>query len=151
MTNGLPVVEEVGRDLFLSQIVRSSKHPIHTHLIGTLLSLVQLERDGEAIQRSSIRDCVDFLLRLENPEAMGGRTVYVTSFEPEFLRRSKDFYGQEAVAMLERGDAPAYLRNVSGVALGHALIPRSRLGSRRRPTGRQTTCRHLRGSSSMAC
>ncbi|KAL1410816.1 hypothetical protein Q8F55_001759 [Vanrija albida] len=112
MTNGLPVVEEVGRDLFLSQIVRSPKHPIHTHLIGTLLSLVQLERDGEAIQRSSIRDCVDFLLRLENPEAMGGRTVYATSFEPEFLRRSKEFYGQESVALLERGDAPAYLRNV---------------------------------------
>ncbi|TXT15801.1 hypothetical protein VHUM_00304 [Vanrija humicola] len=112
LMNGLPVVLEVGRDLFLSQIVRSNKYPIHTHLIGTLLSLVQLERDGEAIQRSSIRDSIDVLLRLENSEAMGGGTVYATSFEPEFLRRSKDFYGQEAITMLERGDAPAYLRNV---------------------------------------
>lgn len=107
--------------LFLSHIVRSSIHPIHTHLISTLLSQVQLERDGHTIQRSTVRDCVDFLLRLDNPDSMGGRTVYATDFEPEFLRRSAEFYRSEALTLLEQGDAPAYLRNVSNTR--RALAP----------------------------
>lgn len=109
----VPKTKVVGLQLFLSNIVRSSVYPIHTHLIGTLLSQVQLERDGQAIQRSTVRDCVDFLLRLENSEALGGATVYSTDFEPEFLRRSTEFYRHEAMIMLDSGDAPAYLRNVS--------------------------------------
>lgn len=103
----------MGLALFLSHIVRSTKYPIHTHLIATLLSQVQLERDGQTIQSSSVRDCVDFLLRLDNPERLGGRTVYATDFEPEFLRRSSEFYNQESNALLAHGDAPSYLRNVS--------------------------------------
>lgn len=111
----MPKIKVAGLQLFLSHIVRSSAHPIHTHLIGTLLSQVQLERDGLLIQRSTVRDCVDFLLRLENSERMGGMTVYATDFEPEFLRRSTEFYRQEAMTMLDGGDAPAYLRNVGRV------------------------------------
>lgn len=112
---GVPIVYDVGLALFLSHIVRSSIYPIHTHLIGTLLSQVQLERDGQTIQRSTVRDCVDFLLRLDNPERLGGRTVYATDFEPELLRRSAEFYRLEALAKLEANDAPGYLRNVSAV------------------------------------
>lgn len=103
---------DAGLQLFLSHIVRATTHPIHTHLIGTLLAQVQLERDGLTIQRSSVADCVDFLLRLENPERLGGRSVYATDFEPEFLRRSAEFYRQEAVAQLVKGDSSAYLRDV---------------------------------------
>ncbi|BEJ15327.1 hypothetical protein CspHIS471_0410940 [Cutaneotrichosporon sp. HIS471] len=109
---GLPAVYDAGLQLFLSHIVRSSTHPIHNHLIGTLLGQVQLERDGLTIQRSTVADCVDFLIRLENPERLGGRSVYATDFEPEFLRRSSQFYRQEAVAQLVKADSSAYLRNV---------------------------------------
>ncbi|GMK56833.1 hypothetical protein CspeluHIS016_0306730 [Cutaneotrichosporon spelunceum] len=109
---GLPAVYEAGLQLFLSHIVRSSTYPIHNHLIGTLLAQVQLERDGLTIQRSTVADCVDFLIRLDNPERLGGRSVYSTDFEPEFLRRSSQFYRQEAVAQLANADSSAYLRNV---------------------------------------
>ncbi|KLT38707.1 Cullin-domain-containing protein [Cutaneotrichosporon oleaginosum] len=109
---GLPAVYDAGLQLFLSHIVRSPTHPIHTHLMGTLLGQVQLERDGLTIQRSSVADCVDFLLRLENSERLGGRSVYSTDFEPEFLRRSAEFYRQEAIAQLVKADSSAYLRNV---------------------------------------
>jgi cullin 3 len=105
-------VYDAGLQLFLSHIVRSSTHPIHNHLIGTLLAQVQLERDGLTIQRSTVAECVDFLLRLENPERLGGRSVYATDFEPEFFRRSAEFYRQEAVAQLVKADSSAYLRNV---------------------------------------
>lgn len=112
-SEAVPNTYEVGLSLFLIHIIRSPKHPIHTHLIATLLSQVQLERDGETINRSTVRECVDVLLRLHNPEREGGRMVYTTDFEPEFLRRSGEFYKREAEEMLEGGDAGAYLRNVS--------------------------------------
>lgn len=108
----LPEVYDVGLQLFLSHIVRSATHPIHTHLIGTLLAQVQLERDGLTIQRSTVAECVDFLQRLTNPARLGGRSVYATDFEPEFLRRSGEFYRHEAIAQLVIGDSSAYLRNV---------------------------------------
>lgn len=108
----VPTIYDVGLELFWSHIVRSNLYPIHTHLMGTLLSQVQLERDGQSIQRSTVRDCVDILLRLDNPMTPG-HTVYVTDFEPEFLRRSSEFYRLESIAQLDTGDAPSYLRNVS--------------------------------------
>lgn len=120
---GVPMIYDVGLALFLIHIIRSSKHPIHTHLIATLLSQVQLERDGETITRSTVRECVDVLLRLHNPEREGGKNVYLTDFEPEFLRRSGDFYKREAEDMLESGDASLYLKNVS-----KGLIPERRRG-----------------------
>jgi len=110
---GVPHIYDVGLTLFLVHIIRSAKHPIHTHLIATLLSQVQLERDGETINRSTVRECVDVLLRLHVPAREGGGTVYLADFEPEFLRRSGEYYRLEGDAMLERGDAGAYLRNVS--------------------------------------
>ncbi len=107
------MIFDVGLTLFLQHIIRSTTHPIHTHLIATLLSQVQLERDGETIIRSTVRECVDILLRLTAPEREGGKNVYLMDFEPEFLRRSAEFYQIEAVEMLETGDASQYLRNVS--------------------------------------
>ncbi|CAD6563777.1 MAG: Cullin-3 [Tremellales sp. Tagirdzhanova-0007] len=109
---GVPLIYDIGLTLFLQHIIRSATHPIHTHLIATLLSQVQLERDGETITRSTVRECVDILLRLTGSEREAGKNVYLTDFEPEFLRRSSEFYSMEAVDMLETGDASRYLRNV---------------------------------------
>ena len=110
---GVPQIYDVGLILFLQHIVRASSPPIHTHLIATLLSQVQLERDGETITRSTIRDCVDILLRLSASSIDGSPNIYLEDFEPEFLRRSAEFYKLEAMNMLENGDAAFYLRNVS--------------------------------------
>lgn len=110
--HSVPKIYDVGLHLFLSTIIRSPKYPIHTHLIGSLLSQVQLERDGETVTRTTVRDCIDILLRLTDA-VLGGRSVYATDFEPEFLRRSGEFYENEAGEVLERGDAALYLRNVS--------------------------------------
>lgn len=122
--HSVPIIYEVGLHLFLLTIIRSPKYPIHTHLIGSLLSQVQLERDGETITRTTVRDCVDILLRLQDPSIPGSssgnrRSVYCTDFEPELLRRSGEFYETEAGEELERGDAAAYLRNVRPPSSGH--------------------------------
>jgi cullin 3 len=111
----------------------------------TILSQIQLERDGETIPRSTVRECIDILLRLSTlpptaPAAGSGgafgaasaasanraaamtaaaaaagnaaHTVYAAEFEPRFLRKSAEFYEEEAEEGVERGDAAGYLRNV---------------------------------------
>jgi cullin 3 len=110
---GVPVTYDLGLSLFLSNIVRSPTEPIHTHLLSTLLSQVQLERDGETINRSTVRECVDILLRLTPGNVDGGANVYQEDFEPVFLKRSEEFYRVEAELLLESCDAVIYLRKVS--------------------------------------
>ena len=109
----VPQIYDVGLTLFLQHIVRSSKYPIHTHLIATLLSQLQLERDGETITRSTVRECVDILLRLSSTTADGSQNVYLSDLEPDLLKRSREFYHLEAATLLETGDSALYLRNVS--------------------------------------
>ena len=120
------MIYDVGLTLFLQHIIRSSTHPIHTHLIATLLSQVQLERDGDPITRSTVRECVDILLRLNVTEKEGGKNVYLTDFEPEFLGRSTEFYQLEAVEMLDGGDASLYLRNVCYCRSSALMVVRSK-------------------------
>lgn len=110
-TAGVPPVYELGLSLFLTHIIRQPT--IHTHLISTLLSQVQLEREGFTITRSTVRECIDILLRLRVPEREGGGNVYQQDFEPEFLRRSGEWYEYEAGEELVHGDASLYLSNVS--------------------------------------
>ena len=136
---GVPKIYNVGLALFLQHIIRSKIHPIHTHLIATLLSQVQLERDGETITRSTIRECVDILLRLTLPEREGGKNVYLSDFEPEFLRRSAEFYQVEATEVLESGDASRYLKNVSRNRKGRAQVRWKGDSSKKRIAPR-TTC-----------
>ncbi|KJE03153.1 Cullin 3 [Cryptococcus gattii NT-10] len=110
-TAGVPPVYDLGLSLFLIHIIR--RPTIHTHLISTLLSQVQLEREGFTITRSTVRECIDILLRLHVPEREGGASVYQQDFEPEFLRRSGEWYEYEAGEKLVKGDASLYLSNVS--------------------------------------
>ncbi|OWZ38177.1 Cullin 3 [Cryptococcus neoformans c8] len=110
-TANVPPVYELGLSLFLTHIIRQPT--IHTHLISTLLSQVQLEREGFTITRSTVRECIDILLRLHVPEREGGASVYQQDFEPEFLRRSGEWYEYEAGEELAKSDASLYLSNVS--------------------------------------
>lgn len=60
-----------------------------------------------------MRECIDILLRLHVPEREGGASVYQQDFEPEFLRRSGEWYEYEAGEELAKSDASLYLSNVS--------------------------------------
>lgn len=74
---GVPYIIDTSLHLFLLNIIRSPRHPIHSHLMHTLLSQIQLERDGETIPRSTVRECVDILLRLSTipPTAPSSNTA----------------------------------------------------------------------------
>jgi cullin 3 len=104
---------EAGLTIFLNTIIRSTTHPIREHLLSAILSQIQLDRNGETIQRSTVRECVDIFLRLAAVGPGGEETVYALDLEPVVLSASTEYYTQEATELLDRGDALAYLRTVS--------------------------------------
>lgn len=104
----LPLIYDAGLTLFLVKIVRSAAEPIHDQLISTLLSQIRLEREGEVINRSAVRDVVQILLNLS--DRPGGPSVYELDFEAGFLAWTAVFYRDEGERLVEDMTAGDYLR-----------------------------------------
>ncbi|KAJ3092656.1 hypothetical protein HK102_004647 [Quaeritorhiza haematococci] len=115
-TAQVPVVYELGMDLFRDVIVHSGEHPIQTYMVDTLLNQVRLERDGEMIDRMVVKSVINMLRILRSRtvdyDSGGSSSVYETDFEPEFLRTSRVFYQMESQIFLRECDAVEYLKKV---------------------------------------
>ncbi|CAO1615339.1 unnamed protein product [Parajaminaea phylloscopi] len=113
--NDLPIWD-LGLELFRDTVVHSRKYPIAENLYSALLTQIQLERQGQVINRSAVKANIDMLIALTQPRpgaSMTSRpTVYKHTFEPAFLATSADFYRAEAVRLLNTTDAKTYLRHV---------------------------------------
>ena len=111
----VPQCHELGKRLFSINIIHSTISPIQTILISTLLTQIHLERTGEIISRSAMRDVVDImaLLIVQEKGKRGVKSAYEVDFEPVFLRKSEEFYKEEAESSLQAFDASTYLRLVS--------------------------------------
>ncbi|UZJ52781.1 hypothetical protein CBS101457_002101 [Exobasidium rhododendri] len=107
---------DLGLELFRDTVLRSNKFPIHTHLYTTLLTQVQIEREGSVINRSALKSNIDMLTSLTHPRngypVSSRPTVYKHDFEPAFLATSEEFYRAEAERLLDNNDAAQYLRHV---------------------------------------
>jgi cullin 3 len=51
----------MGLNLFRDKVIRSEKYPIQKHLITAMLTQIQLERNGDVIDRSAIQSSVAML------------------------------------------------------------------------------------------
>jgi cullin 3 len=67
------------------------------------------------MSRSAMRDVVDImaLLVVQEKGKRGLHSAYEVDFEPVFLRKSEEFYKEEAESSLQALDASTYLRLVS--------------------------------------
>jgi cullin 3 len=102
--------------LFRDEILRS---PVSDHdarlLLGLLnhviLDQIQMERDGDVIDKHLIKSCVWMLegLHEDDTEAEEQR-LYNASFEREYLDSSRGFYKNESELLLRESDAGAYCR-----------------------------------------
>ncbi|KAI0359841.1 Cullin-domain-containing protein [Trametes cingulata] len=106
---GVPEIWEAGLILFIKHIIRP---PIEDHVISAVLTLIQIERDGYTINRSSVKGCIDVFLQLIDPMARDNVSVYLKDVEPAILKESESFYKAEGDKLLESCDAPEYLRRV---------------------------------------
>ncbi|KAJ5375309.1 hypothetical protein N7517_007315 [Penicillium concentricum] len=102
--------------LFRDHILRSpiragSPLTVMDVLESTILFMIQLERSGHIIERPLIRHCIQMLEGLyETATEEESSKLYLTEFEPAFLKTSKEFYQAEGQRLLEMGDAATFCR-----------------------------------------
>ncbi|EAQ92901.1 hypothetical protein CHGG_01136 [Chaetomium globosum CBS 148.51] len=81
-------------------------------LNAVVLDLVNMERDGDIIDRNLLRQITSMLEALyETDEELENAKLYLTVFEPRFLNASKIFYKNECEKLLREGDASSWLRH----------------------------------------
>ncbi|KAF5006161.1 hypothetical protein FDECE_7436 [Fusarium decemcellulare] len=103
--------------LFRDHILRSclnsnSNEVVIDILISVILDQIDMEREGDIIDRNLIRSCSRMLSCLyETEEESENDKLYLTVFEPRFLDNSKNYYAAECDKLLRESDAGAWLRH----------------------------------------
>lgn len=86
---------------------------VATFLFGTILDQIQMEREGDIIDKSLIRSCIYMLEGLyETEDETTATKLYLTSFEPEFLAASELFYKNEGQVLLRNDNAGDFCKNI---------------------------------------
>ncbi|KAM0353609.1 hypothetical protein ACHAPU_001622 [Fusarium lateritium] len=103
--------------LFRDHILRSSlntktKETVIDILVSVILDQIDMEREGDIIDRNLLRSCSRMLSSLyETEEEKENDKLYTTVFEPCFLDNSRIYYAAECEKLLRESDAGAWLRH----------------------------------------
>ncbi|KAG6020150.1 hypothetical protein E4U41_002963 [Claviceps citrina] len=103
--------------LFRDHILRSclnanSSNLVIDMLISVMLDQINMEREGDVIDRNLIRSCSRMLNCLYDAQDEDESSkLYLTAFEPRFLSNSESFYGAECQRLLREADASTWLRH----------------------------------------
>lgn len=103
--------------LFRDNILRSclnknSQSLVVDILIAVMLDQIDMEREGDIIDRNLIRSCSRMLSSLYEAEDENELTkLYLTLFEPSFLDNSQKFYSRECQELLQVADASRWLKH----------------------------------------
>ncbi|CCG83406.1 Cullin-3 [Taphrina deformans PYCC 5710] len=109
----LPLVYDAGLAIFRDTILRSEEIATGEHMMKTILTLIEAERNGAIIDRTLLKNSLDILLSLS---AYGGsevvETVYSNDFESKFLQETRQYYEREAAKTIHELSASGYLQDV---------------------------------------
>ena len=119
---GLPSTWTATIGLFRDHVLRSSlgaltNETTYDHIIfdivnHVVLDLIDMERDGDVIDRTLLRAITNMLEVLyETDEEQENQKLYLTVFEPRFIIRSTAFYKTECQKLLRESDAGTWLRH----------------------------------------
>lgn len=103
--------------LFRDDILNSPTSDIESSIVlgllnHVLLDQIQMERDGDVIDKHLIKSCVYMLESLYDDDMESeDQRLYNVSFEREYLETSSAFYRQEAELLLRESDAGAYCKH----------------------------------------
>ncbi|KAK4658788.1 hypothetical protein QC762_104610 [Podospora pseudocomata] len=79
---------------------------------AVVLDLINMDRDGDIVDRNLLRDITGMLEQLyETDEEKENEKLYTTIFEPRFLAASEVFYKAECEKLLRESDAGSWLRH----------------------------------------
>ena len=80
-------------------------------LNAVVLDLINMERDGDIIDRNLLRKITSMLEDLyETDQEVEKQKLYLTVFEPQYIRNSSVFYRSECEKLLREADASTWLR-----------------------------------------
>ncbi|GAP92011.1 putative cullin 3 [Rosellinia necatrix] len=112
-----PSIYTVTIGLFRDHILRrnleaiGSSHAVFDILNATVIDQIDMEREGDVIDKALLRSCTSMLEGLFETDAeIEHERLYLTTFEPHFIRTSHDFYRAECEKLLREADAGAWLR-----------------------------------------
>ncbi|KAI1435380.1 Cullin [Xylaria sp. CBS 124048] len=112
-----PSVYTTGIGLFRDNVLRGklsdagSKYEVFDILNATIIDQLNMEREGDVIDKALLRSCISMLESLFETDAEASdERLYLTSFEPAFLEASHEFYRTECEKLLREADASAWLR-----------------------------------------
>jgi cullin 3 len=115
--NRRPSIFTTAMGLFRDHILRSKLAATDEDLItfdilsSVILDQIQMEREGDVIDKTLIRSCIRMLESLyETDEDKSEERLYLTVFQPAFLRSSVQFYQTECTTLLREADASSWLR-----------------------------------------
>ena len=81
-------------------------------LNAVILDQVQMDREGDIIDKSLVKSCAYMLEGLYETEDEDESTkLYLTNFEPEFLKASEEFYRIEGAKLLLEADAGTFCKD----------------------------------------
>ncbi|KAL8851024.1 MAG: hypothetical protein Q9221_004014 [Calogaya cf. arnoldii] len=99
-------------------------------LYKVILDQIQMDRDGDIINTALLRSCAYMLEGLyETEEEQEQNKLYITSFEPEFLAASGEYYRSEGSSMVARGDASDFCKQALQAATNEQDRCRSTLST----------------------
>ncbi|ROT37194.1 cullin-3 [Sodiomyces alkalinus F11] len=114
---GRPSIYTSTIGLYRDHILRASLHASAEYTVSDILNfimvdLINMERDGDVIDRYLIRSCIRMLDSLyETDQELDHEKLYFTSFEPVFLRTTDAYYDVECEKLFRKADALAWLRH----------------------------------------
>ncbi|KAI0173354.1 putative cullulin 3, partial [Hypoxylon sp. FL1284] len=111
-----PTIYTTTIGLFRDNILRSTitqdgvSHLVFDILNATIIDQINMEREEDVIDKALVRSCISMLEGLfETDEEREDERLYVTSFEPAYLRSSTAFYKAEAEKLLRENNASTWL------------------------------------------
>ncbi|KAL8931686.1 MAG: hypothetical protein Q9211_006795 [Gyalolechia sp. 1 TL-2023] len=99
-------------------------------LYKVILDQIQMDRDGDIINTALVRSCAYMLEGLyETEDEQELNKLYITSFEPEFLAASQEYYRSHGESLVAKGDASIFCQRARQAALNEQDRCRSTLST----------------------
>ncbi|RPA85288.1 Cullin-domain-containing protein [Ascobolus immersus RN42] len=110
----IPSIYVAAMGLFRDKLLYNQDFKVGETLNKIILDQIRMERDGDVIDRNSIRSCICMLDALyESDKELPTEKLYLTRFEKEFLASSTEFYKAEAEKLMRECDTASYFRLTS--------------------------------------
>lgn len=100
------------RDKILRHVFPSVDGPLTNVINAVVLDLVNMERKGDIIDRNLIKRLLVMYEQLaETDDMTDSNRLYLTTFEPSYLKDSRVFYAEESDRLIQESDAGVWLRH----------------------------------------